>query len=499
MFIGVHNYELVHNLMFRIFQNMFLLLHMAFVWKTPQLSRGSVHCPLSAQSASGAPNWKRPFLTSSLPRGASSSGSSVSKGVLTARRRVGVAHARATLAWLCPQLLQSGGLETATDHLTTTHQSDAGSHRWSKTTKQMRACLLAVRRIQAGPDPNVVAEYAEHLSQRIQHEDTKPRSKGGLGTGFVSKISALHTHHFGQVWRWRDYFSRMLVDAARVHMHNCGFKLGCDVLKVPEHMACSLLVGCIVAVLLPKWPVFIAMMRAFGEDTVFPALAAFQAHSRMELAGRFKAAALQYKQSTGESLWLKWPYRTLCFMKGKPRTVVLSYTINYLGRHCQEMWHDIVGIVKDVRAQGVHNWQWQISEQLLGVVARVPGLGQFLSYQAAINLSYLVDGAYYPSLHCRVGESTLKGLRRMFPKVPFGRGDGSTVTRELRARAVEAVVGAVAQRGRKRVFGRFSEDWGLQPTEHSICDFERYMGGAYKRRSRASLCLCKKCVASREG
>ena len=48
---------------------------MGCVWKTPPLSHGSVHCPLSAQSASGAPNWKRPFLTSSLPRGASSSGS----------------------------------------------------------------------------------------------------------------------------------------------------------------------------------------------------------------------------------------------------------------------------------------------------------------------------------------------------------------------------------------------------------------------------------------
>ena len=52
-----------------------LFPQMECVWKTPPLSHGSVHCPLSAQSASGAPNWKRPFLTSSLPRGASSSGS----------------------------------------------------------------------------------------------------------------------------------------------------------------------------------------------------------------------------------------------------------------------------------------------------------------------------------------------------------------------------------------------------------------------------------------
>ena len=175
----------------------------------------------------------------------------------------------------------------------------------------------------------------------------------------------------------------------------------------------------------------------------------------------------------GTSPWADWPYRTLCFLKGKDKEYTLAKVITVLLQKAAEIWRtlmqDAVGIVDSM----ARSWK------TLAILSGVYGFGSFTAYQAAINISYFFRGLHDPSVHACAAQGTITALQKLYPMMRVTGGQDDVVTALVRD------VRDLVKKDARRLFEKRARDWSLQPAEHSLCAWNRLETGACRRRRRA--------------
>ena len=127
-------------------------------------------------------------------------------------------------------------------------------------------------------------------------------------------------------------------------------------------------------------------------------------------------------------------------------------------------------------------------QSMWSILCTVPALVGFLSYQAAVTLSYSVVGILSERCFANLGEGCVDGLVKLYPGLSF-RGMSKSEFNLVTTKLLLEVEAAVSRRGVRKLFGRRHSLWQLQAAEHSVCILDKTETGDYKRR--AYNCMCK--------